>query len=109
MVRVLMVLLLLPGSVFADDWKSMDGAEIAEVLTDQTVIYENATQRFYASGRTLYSAGQDSWGYWVVRDDQYCSQWPPGDQWDCYDIAKMEGMIRFIGIDGSVTDGMFAP
>lgn len=108
MLRRLVALLLMPVTVWAEDWRAMDGAEIAAALTDQTLIYENATQRFYASGRTLYDAGQDSWGYWAVRGDQYCSQWPPGDQWDCYDMAAMDDGVRFIGADGSVADGTFA-
>lgn len=107
MLRILIASLLVPGAVFAQDWRAMDGAEIADALTDQSVIYENATQQFYASGRTLYNAGQDSWGYWAVRGDQYCSQWPPGDQWDCYDMAALAGAVRFIGADGSTTDGVF--
>ncbi|MEL6685473.1 MAG: hypothetical protein AAFN63_06035 [Pseudomonadota bacterium] len=105
----LVALLLVPGAGLAQDWQVMDGAEVAAALTDRTLIYENATQRFYASGRTLYNAGQDSWGYWAVRGDQYCSQWPPGDQWDCYDMVSLDGVIRFIGADGSTTDGVFAP
>ena len=108
MLRELVMLFLVPGAVWADAWRALEGAEIAGLLTDQTLIYENATQQFFASGRTLYDAGQDSWGYWAVRGEQYCSQWPPGDRWDCYDIAAMEGRVRFIGADGSVTDGVFA-
>lgn len=107
MKRLLAVLLVLPAAVMADDWLAMRGAEITSALTDQSLVYENATQRFYASGRTLYNAGEDSWGYWAVRDDQYCSQWPPGDEWDCYDMAAKGDIVRFIGSDGSVTDGAF--
>jgi len=108
MLRGMVMLLLVPGVVWAETWRALDGAEIAEVLSDQTLIYERATQRFYASGRTLYNAGQESWGYWAVRGDQYCSQWPPGDQWDCYDMAAMAGQVRFIGADGRVTGGALA-
>lgn len=106
MLRGLVALLFAPVVVWADEWRPLDGAGIAARLTDQTLIYENATQRFYASGRTLYDAGQDSWGYWAVRGDQYCSQWPPGDQWDCYDMAAMDQKVKFIGSDGSVTVGV---
>ena len=106
--RILAMLLLVPGMALAEDWQAMDGPAIDAALTGKTVIYENATQRFYASGRTLYNTGQDSWGYWAVRGDQYCSQWPPGDQWGCYDMAAMNGKVRFIGADGSTTDGAFA-
>lgn len=62
MLRGLVMLFLVPGAVWADAWRALEGAEIAGLLTDQTLIYENATQQFFASGRTLYDAGQDSWG-----------------------------------------------
>ncbi len=107
MKRTLALLLLIPGTGWADDWQAMSGAEITAALTDQSLTYDDATQIFYASGRTLYNAGQDSWGYWAVRDDQYCSQWPPGDQWDCYDMAARDRVVRFIGQDGSFSDGTF--
>jgi len=100
--------LLVATAALAEDWVPMTGSEIEAVLTDREVIYEGAKQRFYASGRTLYNAGRESWGYWAARGDQYCSQWPPGDQWDCYDMAAKDGWVRFIGSDGSVTDGQIA-
>lgn len=92
----------------ADDWQPINGDSIAVALTDRTLNYANATQHFYASGRTLYNAGQDSWGYWAVRGDQYCSQWPPGDSWDCYEMAQSASGLRFIAGDGSTTDGTYA-
>lgn len=108
MLRLAAMITLLPCLVWGQEWRAMTGEEISAALTDRDLIYENATQRFYASGRTLYNAGQDSWGYWAVHGDQYCSQWPPGDQWDCYDMAATDGMVRFIGADGSFTDGAYA-
>ena len=108
MLRILAVLIVVPNVTFAEDWQALDGAQITAALTGHSLIYENATQQFYASGRTLYNAGQDSWGYWAVRGEQYCSQWPPGDQWDCYDMAASDDTLRFIGDDGSVTDGVLA-
>ncbi len=108
MTRVLAALLLLAGSAHAEDWRAMSGDEITEALTDRALIYPNATQRFFSSGRTRYNAGQDSWGYWAVRGDQYCSQWPPADGWDCYDMATNGAALRFIGFDGSTTDGVYA-
>lgn len=96
-----------PRFALAEDWAPLDGAAIAEALTDQSLIYANARQTFFASGRTLYNAGQDSWGYWAVRGDQYCSQWPPSDGWDCYDVARLSGQVRFTAADGSTIDGEF--
>lgn len=103
--KIAALLVLWPGMLAADAWAPLDGAGIAAMLTDRQIVYENATQHFYASGRTLYNTGQDSWGNWVVRGDQYCSQWPPGDMWDCYHVAAAIDRVRFIAADGSTTDG----
>ncbi|SFS07598.1 hypothetical protein [Yoonia litorea] len=108
MTRVLIAVLMLAVPAQADGWRVMSGAEITRALTDRTLIYSAATQRFYASGRTLYDAGRESWGYWAVRGDQYCSQWPPSDGWDFYDMATDGTQLRFIASDGSTTDGAFA-
>lgn len=91
------------------DWKTLTGAEIETALTDRTLDYGSATQVFKASGRTLYSvAGRDSWGSWAVREDQYCSVWPPSDLWACYDIQAKPGAVRFVGAQGDITDGRYA-
>ena len=105
--RLITVLALASAtSASAQDWVPMTAAEITQALTDQTYEYAEAWQEFRASGRTLYNAGRDSWGYWAVRGDQYCSQWPPGDQWDCYDMEQAgPGLIRFVASDGSATVG----
>jgi hypothetical protein len=86
------------ASALAQEWVALNGAEITAALTDRSVKYGDATQRFYASGRTLYNAGQDSWGYWRVEGDKYCSQWPPGERWDCYRLEKTSDgtQIRFL-------------
>jgi len=93
--------------VLAQDFQRMTGGDITAALADQSLMYPTATQTFYASGRTLYDAGRPSWGYWTVRGDQYCSQWPPNDMWDCYDMATNGTTIRFIGASGNATDGRF--
>lgn len=101
--------LLVTGMAWAEDWQTLDGPGIEAALADQTLDYDDGNgswQRFYASGRTLYNAGRDSWGYWATRGDQYCSQWPPGDLWACYDVARSGQVIRFIGENGDVTDGV---
>lgn len=88
-------------------WTPMSGAQITEALTGRNLQYERATQRFYASGRTLYNAGQDSWGYWAVRGAHYCSQWPPQDLWACYDMNISGNRVQFVGSGGDVTTGTF--
>ena len=103
------VMLMIWASVALGDdgeWTPMDGAQITRALTGQSLTYANATQDFHASGRTLYNAGQDSWGYWTVRGDQYCSMWPPSDLWSCYAMARQGRTLRFIGAAGDVTDGI---
>ncbi len=94
--RWVMVLVVLgAGPVWADDWVSAG----AEALTGRALVYDGgATQDFRASGRTLYNAGEPSWGYWEVRNGRYCSQWPPSTDWDCYDLTvSSDGtLVRFV-------------
>ena len=103
--RFLMAVALLAGGAQADDWAPMSGKDIELALTGQVVRYETAWQDFRASGRTLYNAGRDSWGYWAVRGDQYCSMWPPSDLWACYDMTRAGNRVRFIDSSGAVTEG----
>ncbi|SLN59311.1 hypothetical protein PSJ8397_03149 [Pseudooctadecabacter jejudonensis] len=100
--------LLCAPTVGLAQMEPMTGPQIAAALTDRALVYDDgATQDFRASGRTLYNAGRDSWGYWAVRGDQYCSQWPPSDGWFCYDMARQGDGLRFIAEDGSFTDGTY--
>ena len=93
--------------VAADTWTPLASDEITQALTGARVTYGTAWQEFRASGRTLYNAGQDSWGYWEARDDAYCSQWPPADGWACYKVERAGNRLRFIGDSGDVTEGAF--
>jgi hypothetical protein len=92
----------LPTQVFAADWIALNGVEIALALNGRGLDYDGANQRFYVSGRTLYNAGEDSWGYWRVNGDAYCSQWPPGQVWDCYRLERSaDGLtLRFLDPEG---------
>ena len=102
------VLALWVGPASAQDFAPLSGGEIERALRETTLIYDGAFQVFYGSGRTLYDNGPESWGYWRVRAGQYCSQWPPSDSWDCYDMARSGDTLRFIARDGSFTDGVIA-
>ena len=103
-----LILALLPVGAMADAFEPLTGDQITAALTDRALIYDDgATQDFRLSGRTLYNAGRDSWGYWAVRGDQYCSQWPPGDEWACYDLESDGVVLRFVAEDGSYTDGVY--
>ncbi len=100
---------LLPAeSLAGETWQPLDGAGIVAALTDRTLQYDQAWQTFKPTGRTLYNAGQDSWGYWRVEGGRYCSQWPPSDLWTCYDMARAGDRLRFIGPAGDVTEGVYA-
>ncbi|NRB02249.1 MAG: hypothetical protein HRU30_03200 [Rhodobacteraceae bacterium] len=101
------LLLLMPGAVLAEDWTKLTGAEVHAALEGRTLQYKNAWQDFRASGRTLYNAGRDSWGYWGVRDDQYCSMWPPSDIWACYDLERSGDKLRFVGDHNDITEAVY--
>ena len=107
MKAVAMVLALLPGMAGAGEFTPMRGDEIRAALTDQSLVYAEARQVFYASGQTLYEAAKPRWGRWRVTGDQYCSQWPPGWIWTCYDMARDGDTLRFIAGDGRVIDGVY--
>ncbi|WP_224815211.1 hypothetical protein [Hasllibacter sp. MH4015] len=88
------IAMLVAGAVGA---QTLDGAGITALLTDRIVTYENgATQRFYPSGRTLYTHGEPSWGEWRVEADRYCSLWPPAPDWDCYDVSADGDAVNFM-------------
>ena len=91
-----------------DNWVELSGDEIREALTDRRLQYANAWQEFNASGRTLYNAGEDSWGYWRIQGDQYCSMWPPSDLWACYSFSKDGGVFRFEGVRGDYVEAVYA-
>ncbi|MEL6680648.1 MAG: hypothetical protein AAFQ51_18240 [Pseudomonadota bacterium] len=98
----LALMLAAAAPALADEgWVALRGAEIREALADKTLIYEFEKQRFYASGRTSFDAGILDWGHWEVREDRYCSLWPPSDIWTCYDVALRDWagvtQIRFTG------------
>lgn len=105
--HLIYVLAVIAGPAFAEDWVQLTGPEIEAALNDVTLDYGQNWQQFFKSGRTLYNNGRDNWGYWAVRGDQYCSQWPPADGWECYDMAReaSSAQLRFISERGHITDG----
>ena len=104
----LAVILAVPGVAGAGEFTDLDGAGVRAALEGRKLVYDSgARQDFRASGKTLYNAGQDSWGNWRVQGDQYCSEWPPSDLWACYDLQTDGEVIRFIGEAGDITDGRY--
>ncbi|QBX99825.1 hypothetical protein E2K80_03000 [Rhodophyticola sp. CCM32] len=91
-------------------WVRLEESEITTLLTGHDLIYDTgAFQQFLPSGRTFYRAGEASWGYWRVEAGRYCSQWPPGEGWDCYDLEHDgAASLRFIDDWGHISVGRFA-
>lgn len=106
--RLIALLVFLPFMALAEDWQALRGDAIGAALSGRTLQYANAWQAFRASGRTLYNAGEDSWGYWRVTGDMYCSQWPPSDLWACYRLEQRGDVLRFVGTGGDITEGRYA-
>jgi hypothetical protein len=105
---LILALCLSATMAVAEQWAVLDGAAVRAALEGRVLIYSGgARQDFRASGKTLYNAGQDSWGNWRVQGNQYCSEWPPSDLWACYDLQSNGSVIRFIGAAGDVTDGAY--
>lgn len=109
MIKWLMVFTLWACPVFANDWQKLDGPGIEKTLTAGVLQYSDATQNFFADGRTLYEVQGPSWGRWQVQSNQYCSVWPPSDAWTCYDVEHhLDGLrLRFIDSRGGITEGKY--
>ena len=101
---------LLATTAKADDWQPLDAVSIKTALAARKVTYKDgATQQFNADGSTTYTANRPSKGRWRIDGPQYCSQWPPSDQWSCYDVAiSGAGLdLRFTAADGSESVGRY--
>jgi len=107
--RGLVFVIGLGAAVAAEEvvWQTLTGAEITAAMTGRTLDYGAQWQDFRASGRTLYFSGRDTWGYWEVRSDQYCSMWPPSDLWVCYGLQTDGERVRFVGGGGALTVGEY--
>jgi hypothetical protein len=89
----------------AEGWERLDGPGITAALAARVLGYPDGTlQDFFADGRTLYG---ESYGRWEVREDRYCSLWPPSDRWACFDVDRQRLDIRFTAGDGTVTIGRY--
>ena len=106
--RAAIIGIALAGPAYAGVWEAMSGDDIRAALTDRTLIYETATQHFYASGKTLYHAGEARWGAGRIQGNEYCSQWPPNSAWACYRMqAKGDDQLRFIGEGDDITEAVY--
>ncbi len=107
--RFVAVIAMLAGPAAAQDWIPVfDDAQITSTLAGRVVIYDAYTsQNFGANGDTRYITERVSDGRWTARGGQYCSQWPPSDRWDCYDIQLRGDQIKFVAADRAESVGTF--
>jgi hypothetical protein len=98
------------------DERKLSGDEIKAALSDETVVGTTDTgkkwkQPFKANGDTLYEligAGPSN-GYWEVRGDQFCSQWPPDAAWVCYDVTGENDRVTFVSDTGKLWPSKVLP
>ncbi len=88
-------------------FSALTGAQIARALTGHVAVGADNGRRteqlFLAGGATFYSVeGAQSQGLWEVRGDQYCSRWPPGTTWVCYDVVRDGAGMAFVAPSGKI-------
>ena len=77
--------------------QTLQGKEIFGIGSSKT-----SRQVFKTDGSTVYWVGENQQaGNWKVVDDQYCSVWPPSENWVCYDVLGDNRLILFKAPDGS--------
>jgi hypothetical protein len=101
-VPLLLLTLIVPAQA---EEKPLTGDEIRAALSDRTVAgVDNGKawqQTFQKGGATFYAqGGAVSNGFWDVRGDEYCSQWPPSENWACYKITGEGDALTFISNAG---------
>ena len=96
---------IFPALAGAEDWERLEGQDIATALVARVLGYPDGTlQDFFADGRTLSG---DRFGRWEVREDRYCSQWPPSDRWDCFLVEQSGLDLRFTDDNGTTIVGRY--
>ncbi|WP_170759325.1 hypothetical protein [Ruegeria lacuscaerulensis] len=106
--RFALILVLWPGVLAADEFRQLTGDEILAALAGQKLDYgDGVWQSFDETMQTQYFSGRPNTGRWAVRDDQYCSIWPPSDFWACYDVQQSGDVVRFVDDSGGITVGIY--
>jgi hypothetical protein len=100
MSRAIAFLLLMAASASAAEVR-LTGTEITAALAGKTLYAGPSAeieQIFQSTGLTMYTdKGAMSQGTWKVDGDKYCSQWPPSNNWSCYEVTRDGSTITFIG------------
>ena len=99
------LLVIMSSNAFAAE--TLTGDEIRKVLSGVTLEGEShgapVQQVFQANGQTFELVnGSSSAGNWDVRDNRYCSVWPPNPSWSCYDVLLDGQTITFRADDGTL-------
>ena len=101
--------LLLSGGLSASAAQVAAGLDTSRItgVTVITTIDDSGrryTQVFQKAGLTIYNVmpSSSSNGLWDVRGDQFCSQWPPSENWSCYDVTGDGKALTFIASDGKL-------
>ncbi|WP_419914120.1 hypothetical protein [Hoeflea sp.] len=86
--RVVAILaLMLATSPASAEAQRLTGDEISELLPGIIASTNATNQTFERNGDTGFTQdGRTRSGRWRVRDDFYCSLWPPSDAWRCYEV-----------------------
>ncbi len=102
---------LLVSSGAPETWEPIQGAQLTELLSGRTVVYDLDEQVFFANGRTRYRVFRDRWGWWELQDGRFCSLWPPSEEWTCFTAETNQEMdkIRFTDPEGIIFEGHFEP
>ena len=111
-----MVVLAGLSTVAQAEERKLAGDEIKAALNGKTVVGTNDSgiqwkQSFKENGDTLYEltgAGAQN-GYWEVRADQFCSQWPPDATWACYNITGENDSVTFVSDSGKLWPSKVLP
>ena len=101
---LLITCLLLPHLALAAE-VSLSGTEISALLSDGVLYGDDngqpADQIFQKNGVTYYNVGSgQSQGKWKVEGNQFCSQWPPNENWSCYDVLQDCKNVTFVSKSG---------
>ena len=101
---------LVLGTLFSESaaaTRTLNSAEIQILLSNKFVEGEQNGSSwvswFSSDGDTTFSQNRNrpTAGIWKADNDQYCSQWPPAQAWDCYDVLSDGVNVEFVKTDGA--------